>query len=179
MDFGKLAPWNWFKKEEEGSGMVPAQRSQEHSTFPLSIYNIQREFDRFFDSLKHGLDREWPKDSLLKMDWFKPSLDLVSDDKEYSIKIELPGMDTKDISIEYSHNTLKITGEKRQEHKEDSKDFHRIERSYGSFQRILDLPEDSDTENIVSNYKDGLLHIVIPRKTLAHKDSKKIDINIK
>jgi HSP20 family protein len=113
---------------------------------------------------------------LLQTDWFKPSLDVASDEKEYSIKVELPGIDLTNISLEYSSDTLKIKGEKRQEKEEKDKDFYRIERSYGSFQRILDIPEDADADNITSNYKDGVLSITIPRKQLPKKETKKIEI---
>jgi HSP20 family protein len=73
---------------------------------------------------------------------------------------------------------LKIKGEKRQQKEEKDKNYYRVERSYGSFERILDLPEDSDADNILSNYKDGILTITIPRKMLPKKDTKKIDIKI-
>lgn len=177
MDFGKLAPWNWFKKEEEEGGkVVPVKHDSEKSDLPVSLHDIHTEFNRLFDSLKHGFGSGWPSPSLLQTDWFKPSLDVASDDKEYSIKVELPGMDATNISLEYTSDTLKIKGEKRQEKEEKDKDFYRVERSYGSFQRILDIPEDGDSENITSNYKDGVLNITIPRKQLPNKETKKIEI---
>jgi len=174
MDFSKLAPWNWFTKEEEESGKVVPVRHDEHrAEFPASLHNLHTEFDRLFHSLKKGLGTGT---SLLKADGFKPSLDIASDDKEYSVKIELPGMDVNDISIEFTNNTLMVKGEKRQEKEEKGKDFYRVERSYGSFQRILDLPEDSDTDKITSHYKDGVLSVTIPRKMLPTKETKKIEI---
>jgi HSP20 family protein len=177
MDFGKLAPWNWFKKEEEEGGkVVPVKHGSKKTDLPASIYDLHTEFNRLFDSLKHGFGTGWPGTSLLQTDWFKPSLDVASDEKEYSIKVELPGIDPTNISLEYSSDTLKIKGEKRQEKEEKDKDFYRIERSYGSFQRILDIPEDADADNITSNYKDGVLSITIPRKQLPKKETKKIEI---
>jgi len=177
MDFTKLAPWNWFKKEEEESAKVVPVRHDEHKAeLPASLHDLHTEVNRLFDSLKHGFGTGWPGGSLFHTDWFKPSLDVASDDKEYSIKVELPGIDAADISIEFSENTLKIKGEKRQEKEEKGKDFYRVERSYGSFQRILDLPEDSDADNITSAYKDGVLSIKIPRKMLPKADTKKIEI---
>ncbi len=177
MDFGKLAPWNWFKKEEEESGkIVPVRSDSQRSEFPASLHDLHIEFNRLFDSLKHGLSAGLPSGSLFQSDWFKPSLDVASDEKEYSVKVELPGIEASNISIEYTDNTLKIKGEKRQEKEEKEKDFYRIERSYGSFQRILDIPDDADTENITSSYKDGVLSIKIPRKMLPKTDAKKIEI---
>lgn len=177
MDFGKLAPWNWFKKEEEEDGkVVPVRHDNGKAGLPVSLHNLHGEFNRLVDSIRHGFGDGWPSTSLLHTDWFKPSLDVASDEKEYSIKVELPGMDANHISIEYTNDTLKIKGEKRQEKEEKEKNFYRIERSYGSFQRILDIPEDADAENITSSYKDGVLSIKVPRNTLPKADTKKIEI---
>lgn len=177
MDIKKLAPWNWFKKEEEETGkIVPVKNDGNKSDLPSSIHDLHSEFNRLFDSLKSSFGTGWPSGLLSQTDWFKPSLDVASDEKEYSVKVELPGIEASDISIEYTDNTLKIKGEKRQEKEEKEKDFYRIERSYGSFQRILDIPEDANTEDITSSYKDGVLSIKIPRKMLPKADTKKIEI---
>jgi HSP20 family protein len=174
MDFSKLAPWNWFKKEEEESGkVVPVHHDEHRAEFPASLHDLHTEFDRLFHSLKKGFGTGT---SLFQSDGFKPSLDIASDEKAYSVKVELPGMDVKYISIEFANNTLKVKGEKRQEKEEKDKNFYKIERSYGSFQRILDLPEDSDTDKITSHYKDGVLSVTIPRKILPKKETKKIEI---
>ena len=177
MDFGKLAPWNWFKKEDEqGSRVVPVHRSGSSSELPVLLHNVEAEFGHMFDSLKKALSGGMATTTLFGADWFKPSLDIASDDKEYSIKIELPGIEASNISIEYAANTLKIKGEKRQEKEEKEKNYYRVERSYGSFERTLDLPEDSDADNITSAYKNGVLSIKIPRKMLEKKDTKNIEI---
>lgn len=177
MDFSKLAPWNWFKKEEEQSTKItPVRHDVNRSDLPATFHDLHNEFNRLFDSLRHSFSMGWPNTTLLQTDWFKPSLDVASDDKEYSIKVELPGMDASNISIEYTSNTLKIKGEKQQEKEEKKKDFYRIERSYGSFQRILDIPDDADADNITSSYKDGVLSITVPRKALPKTDTKKIEI---
>lgn len=177
MDFTKLAPWNWFKKEEEESAKVVPLKHEEHKReLPVSLHDLHTEINRLFDSLKHGFTAGIPGSSMFKDDWFKPSLDVASNEKEYSVKVELPGIDASNITLEYTSNTLKIKGEKRQEKEEKDKDFYRMERRYGSFQRILDIPDDADADNITSNYKDGVLSITIPRKALPKKESKKIEI---
>ena len=176
MDFGKLAPWNWFKKEEESEKIVPVKHDSKKAESPVSIHDLHSDLNRLFDSLKSGMNKAWSSGTLLDTDWFKPSLDVASDEKEYSIKVELPGIEVNNITIEYTDNTLKIKGEKRQEKEEKEKDFYRIERSYGSFQRILDVPEDANTDDITSSYKDGVLSIKIPRKMLPKADTKKIEI---
>lgn len=177
MDFTKLAPWNWFKEEEEKSGgVVPVKKGESAFGLAASFQNIESEFNHLIESLKHGFGGGLSNESLFKNDWLKPSLDIASDEKEYTVKIELPGMNKSDISIEYANNTLKIKGEKHHEKEEENKDFYRIERSYGRFERILDLPADSDANNIASQYKNGVLSINIPRKALPKADTKKIEI---
>ncbi len=177
MDLAKLAPWNWFKKEdEEKRHVMPVKRASHSSDLPSSLHDIQLEFEHLFDSMRRGLSLESDKTPFFRANLFKPSLDVASDGKEYTIKVELPGMDVSDISIEQSENTLRIKGEKRQEIEEKDKDFYRIERSYGSFERVLDIPEDADSHNISSTYKDGVLSVSIPRKALPQKESKKIEI---
>lgn len=131
--------------------------------------------------MQRGFGMGWPAlsgraDSLLKSDWFKPSLDVASDEKKYSIDIELPGIDANDVTIEVDGNTLKIKGEKRQEKEDKEKGFYQVERCYGSFQRILDIPDDADMDNISATYKNGVLSIAVPRKALPKKDTKKIEI---
>jgi HSP20 family protein len=126
--------------------------------------------------MTHRLEREGSGSLLFKGDFFKPSLDIASDGKEYSIKIELPGMDKGNIKIEHTDDTLIISGEKHQEKEEKEKDYYRMERSYGSFKRVLDIPKDADKESIESSYKDGVLTITISRKTLPQKEIKNIEI---
>ena len=177
MNFEKLVPWNWFKEEEEKSGgIIPVKKGENAFGLAASLADIESEFNHFLESLKRSFTGGLSNDLLFKNEWLRPSLDIASDEKEYSVKIELPGMDKNNISIEYANHSLKIKGEKHQEKEEQDKDFYRMERSYGRFERILDLPEDSDAENIASQYKDGVLSITIPRKMLPKADTKKIEI---
>lgn len=177
MDFGKLAPWNWFKKEEEhGLDTIKVDRKESAFNLPARFHDMESELNHMLEHFKNRMGVGLSGGSLFKDDWFKPSLDVASDEKEYSVKIELPGIEAENIHVEYSDNTLKVKGEKKLEKEEKEKDFYRIERRYGSFQRILDLPADSDTENIESTYKDGVLSIKIPKKALPNKDAKKIEI---
>lgn len=182
MNIEKFAPWNWFKKEEEESTqIVPVRHDRGLTAYPAPFPDIQREFDRLLELMQRSVGREWPsllpeRSPLLTPAWFKPSLDIASDEKAYTIKIELPGIDAADVTIEVEGGTLKVKGEKRQEKEEREKDFYRIERSYGTFQRILDIPDDAVTDDISSSYKDGVLSITVPRKALPKKETKKVEI---
>lgn len=178
MNLEKLAPWNWFKKEAEQKGeMVPVKRENGWAEFPASLRELQNEFERLFNVLRQGFSLEWPPSTaVLKKEGFAPSFEIVSNEKAYSVKVEIPGIDAGNISIEYSGDTLKIRGEKSQEKEERGKDFYRVERSYGSFMRILDIPEDADADKITSNYKEGVLRITIPKKILPEPPAKEIEI---
>lgn len=101
-------------------------------------------------------------------------------DKEVSITAELPGVDRKDIEVSVTGNQVTIKGEKKSE-KEEKKDdkgreFHRVERSSGSFQRMTTLPFDIDADKVKADFKDGVLTVTIPKPADAVAAKKKIDI---
>lgn len=106
----------------------------------------------------------------------KPTLDLGATEKEYTITVEIPGVDEKDVRLEIVNDTLIIQGEKKQETEEKGKNYYRMERSYGSFQRVLSLPEDADQDGVTATFKKGVLTVVMPRKTLPKKDVEQIAV---
>jgi HSP20 family protein len=106
----------------------------------------------------------------------KPTLDLSATDKKYTISVEIPGVDEKDVKLEIANDTLTIRGEKKQENEEKDKNYYRVERSYGSFQRVLSLPEDADQAGVKATFKRGILFISMPRKAVPQADVRKIDI---
>lgn len=179
MDLKKLAPWNWFKKEESQEQNIPLSYGDEnHKNLPASFLNLHREMNRMFDtffrtfgSAGFGCDRKWPFQSLLK-----PNLDISCTDKEYDISVELPGIEPSEINLEIKGNNLIIRGEKKQEKEVKDGHFYRTERSFGSFRRILDLPEDADAEKISANYKNGIMSITVPRKEEKASDEKRIEV---
>ncbi|MGB3974858.1 MAG: Hsp20/alpha crystallin family protein [bacterium] len=181
----KLVPWNWFNKEEEREeSRFPVRRKDLAGYFGLPIMQIHKEIDRVFDEIFGGFGfadksaaESW--DTLMPSALFKPNLDISETDKEYSITVELPGVDEKNIELELIENTLKIRGEKKQETEKKDKNYHCVERSYGSFQRSLTLPEDADQEAIRAEYKNGIMTISIPRKPELKPESKKIEIKSK
>ena len=110
------------------------------------------------------------------MSGFKSILDLSASDKDYTITVEIPGVDQKDVKIEIINDILTIQGEKKQENEEKGKNYYRMERSYGSFQRVLSLPEDADQDGVNATFKKGVLTIAMPRKTLPKADVKQIEV---
>jgi HSP20 family protein len=186
MDFKKLVPWNWFKKEEEESGSTVPVRQQTSQPSADRLYHpvaqLQQEMDRLFADFFTGFG-SFPSRrhgglfaGALTSGLLKPTLDIGANDREYTISVEVPGVDQKDVKIEITNNTLTIRGEKKQETEEKEKNFYRMERSYGSFQRTLSLPEDADQGKINATFKNGVLTVTMPRKTLPQTEVKRIEI---
>lgn len=181
MKLDRLAPWNWFKKEEELEGRsVPVKRRDRAEGMSHPVVRLQSEIDRLFDDFFRGfpdparmLDRFLPG---VSAEFFRPTMDIAATDTEYTLTVELPGVDEKDVSIELDGDTLKIRGEKKQEKEEKEKDYHRIERSYGAFQRILSLPEDARSDGISAKFAKGVLSVTIPRAKGEKTEPRRIPI---
>jgi HSP20 family protein len=185
MDIKKWIPWNWFKKEEEDAGkMVPVKREsakEKSDTLVHPLQQFHQEIDRVFDQAFRGFglssfDFDQPLFPRLADGTLKPTLDLGATDKEYTISVEIPGVDEKDVKLEIVNDTLTIWGEKKQENEEKEKNYYRMERSYGSFQRVLSLPEDADQDKINATFKKGVLTVTMPRKALPKSDVKQIEV---
>ena len=184
MDIKKWVPWNWFKKEEEGVGSsVPIRRDKPdmragHSDLsPIAYFHheIDRMFDNFFSAWPtFQMDRGY--EPVMAGSMLKPTLDLSATDKEYAITVEIPGVDEKDVQLELLNDTLTIRGEKKQEKEEKDKNYYRMERSYGSFQRVLSLPDDADQDSIKAKFKKGVLKVTMHRKVQPHPEVKHIEV---
>jgi HSP20 family protein len=123
------------------------------------LTSLRREMDRLFDSF---FDRE----SRLPVgngDW-TPRFDLVESRDYVTIKVDLPGMNEKDISVSLSGDNLVIKGERKTEKEEKEKQYHRIERSFGAFQRIIPLPATVEADKIKAEYNKGVLEVQLPKK---------------
>ncbi len=185
LNLKKWAPWNWFKKEQEEqqtASSLPVQRND----FPMSdgpaspILQLHREIDRLFDDAFRGfgfpalamprLPSGWP-------DMLKPALDIQETDKQYKISLEVPGVEEKDVQLTLDNDVLIVRGEKRQEQEKKEGGFHRIERAYGSFQRVLNLPDNANQDSIKASFKNGVLTITMDkRETSEPKKGRSIPI---
>lgn len=128
---------------------------------------MERLYDRFFD-LRHF--RRFTDEG----EWM-PSVDFSETAKEIIVNAEIPGVEAKEIDVNLKGNVLTIKGERKREHEEKEENFHRIERSYGSFYRSLRLPAEVDREKIKATYKKGVLRITMPKT--KKEAGKKIEIS--
>jgi HSP20 family protein len=134
--------------------------------------NLHRQVDRLFDDFTRGFGRfgEWPE---LPSAMLTPMMDVTETEKEYEVTAELPGMEEKDVDITLAEGVLTIRGEKKTDHEEKAKDFHMVERHYGSFARSLQLPAGVDPAMIKAALDKGVLKVTIPKKMA---DVKKIAV---
>lgn len=186
MDIRKLAPWNWFKEEERAETRnlpVAAQAGNGYSSqLPSQLMKLHNELDRIFERVSKDLGLP-PMAGMLGLSdrlqgsmLLKPSVDISAADDEYTITMEVPGVEEDDIKLELVDDTLRIKGTKQQESSHKDKDYFRVERAYGAFQRTLSLPEDANREEINASFRNGILTITMPRKAVAKPRGKLIDI---
>ena len=107
---------------------------------------------------------------------FSPAVDVYEDEHAVNLKIEVPGVDEKDLDIRVENNTLTVHGERKFEKEEKEENFRRVERQYGSFTRSFTLPQTVDSENVSANYDKGVLKISLPKK--AEAKPKQIKVNV-
>ncbi len=94
---------------------------------------------------------------------WSPLCDIYEDGDDIVVKAELPGLDRNDIDVQVENNILTIRGERKREKEVKSDNLYRTERSYGAFSRSFTLPVTVDTERIKAEYKDGVLHVTLPK----------------
>lgn len=106
-----------------------------------------------------------------------PLVDVSEDDKEFTVKADLPEVKKEDVHVTLENGSLRITGERKFEKEEKGKRYHRIERSYGKFERSFVLPEGTKTDQIKAEFKDGTLNVHIP-KTPAPEAKKPTEVKV-
>ena len=107
---------------------------------------------------------------------FIPAVDIYEDDKKVVLKLEVPGIEEKDLDVSVENNTLTIKGERKFEKEEKEENFHRIERRYGSFYRAFTLPSTVDTENVGASYNAGVLKLELKKKPEAQPKQIKVSL---
>ena len=124
--------------------------------------------------LRESLSPGSPEEALTSN--FAPPVDVYEDEHNITLKIEVPGIDEKDINVSIENNTLTVRGERKFEKDEKSENFHRVERMYGVFARSFTLPNTVDPEQISAHYEKGVLKIRLAKK--AEAKPKMIKVNV-
>jgi HSP20 family protein len=107
---------------------------------------------------------------------FAPPVDVYEDEHSVTLKIEVPGIDEKDIDVRIENNTLTVHGERKFEKEEKEENYRRVERQYGSFTRTFTLPNTVDQESVKADYEKGVLKVKLAKKQEAKP--KQIKVNV-
>lgn len=160
MSFRDLTPWR-------------KHRDEQALTTPPPVSSFQEEMNRFFDHIAPG---------------FLPSLqgnangvnvasvDISESEKEITVIADMPGMEEEDIDITLNDGVLTLKGERETEHESKDKDFLRVERSYGTFMRRIQLPADIDDNAVKADFSKGVLKVVLPKTAEAAHKAKRIKV---
>ena len=108
---------------------------------------------------------------------WNPSVDIAETDSGFEVRAELPGVKQEDVNVSVRDNVLTLRGEKRQEETDEGKNYRRVERHYGSFQRAFTLPPTVDADAITAAYRDGVLTLTVPKAEEAKPKEIPIEVN--
>src|SRR5437764_38547 len=144
----------------------------------LTRWDPFREFSTLQDRMNRLFRDSYgdSREEALTTSTFAPPVDVYEDEHNVTLKIEVPGIDEKDIDVQIENNTLTVHGERKFEKEEKEENFRRVERQYGSFTRSFTLPNTVDTESIHANYDKGILKIELAKK--AEAKPKQIKVNV-
>src|SRR6266550_1410857 len=143
---------------------------------PLREFStLQDRMNRMNRLFRESYNPEGPEDALTTTS-FAPPVDIYEDEHTVTLKLEVPGIDEKDIDVRIESNTLTVHGERKIEKEEKEENFRRIERQYGSFTRSFTLPSSVDPAQVSANYDKGVLRINLAKK--AEAKPKQIKVNV-
>jgi HSP20 family protein len=124
-----------------------------------TLRNLQREVDSLFDRFFNRTDSG---DGSTSAVW-SPQTDLVETDEDFRLHLDVPGMSKEDININLQNRTLTVSGERASERTDESEEFVRVERAFGTFHRSFTLPDAVDADGIEATYDGGVLTITVPK----------------
>ena len=133
----------------------------------------QREFDRLF---REAFAPAFGEGEVSTRTW-APVVDIFENGDSLVLKAELPGINPDDVEIRVEDNTLYLKGERKFEKEVKEQNYHRVERSYGTFTRSFSLPNSVDADKVGANYKDGVLTLTMPKKEEAKPKTIKINVS--
>lgn len=138
---------------------------------------MRRDQDLFGGWLENIFNESMPLRSEMKSNFSTPAVNIKNSEKEFQIEVAAPGLEKEDFTIEVKDNVLKLSVDKSSESESKEEEFTRQEFNYFSFQRTFALPKNGiDTENVLANYKDGILKISLPKQTDPKENVKRIDV---
>ena len=137
------------------------------------LVSAQRDFDRLFReafSPMHG------ETEVSTRSW-APPVDIYETEDAIVLKAELPGIDPKDVEVRVEDNNLYLKGERKYEKEVNEQNYHRVERSYGTFARSFSLPNSISADKVKAEFRDGMLTLTMPKREEAKPKTIKIDVS--
>ena len=120
-------------------------------------------FDQMEREMRDLMEGFWGNGGQLSTLSFVPSVDLVEKEGEFEVTVDLPGLKPEEVKVEFHNGALWITGERKEEKEEKDRTYHRVERSYGEFRRVLPLPSSVMEDKIEAKFTDGVLKVLVPK----------------
>jgi len=137
------------------------------------IITLRERMDKMFeDSLARF---RMPEEATMPTFW-SPSVDIYETDENIVLKAELPGVDKKEVSVEVKDNTLFLKGERKREKEVKEENYHRVERSFGTFMRSFSLPVTVKQDQVKAKFKDGVLEVTLPKAEEAKPKQVKVEV---
>jgi HSP20 family protein len=173
------AVWRGVRMMEDHMNLrslIPIGRERDVARRDINPFaSLQREVDRLLEDFGRG----FPAFSVSAFPSFgkqemMPSMDVTETDKEIELTAELPGLEEKDVQVNFADDVLTIRGEKKAEKEEKDKNYQLVERSYGSFARSLELPAGIDPNGIKASIAKGVLKVTVPKPAPAQ--TKKVEV---
>jgi HSP20 family protein len=142
--------------------------------FPSDVLSMQREINRMFSHFFRGGSQE--EEAIMPSAWV-PAADIAEREDDYVVRMEIPGVPKEDVRITIQESVLTVRGEKKQEKESRGSQYHRVERSYGSFTRSFALPSAVKADAIDATYRDGILQVTLPKAEEARP--KQVDVKVR
>src|SRR3989475_1505965 len=129
---------------------------------------LQDRMNRMNRLFRESYSPEGPEEALTTTS-FAPPVDIYEDEHNITLKLEVPGIDEKDIDVRIENNTLTVHGERKFEKEEKEENYRRVERQYGSFTRTFTVPSTVDPEKVEAHYDKGVLKVGLAKKAEAKR----------
>jgi HSP20 family protein len=165
--------------QRSSQGRQLSRRNDPFDAFWYAPFSMMRRFQEDVERLfgGFGMRRGWssPFGERESGDW-TPAIDAFQRGNEFVIRADVPGLSREDLSVEIGDDAVTIRGERKYDHEEEREGVYRSERAYGSFYRVVPLPEGAVSESAKANFSDGVLEVVVPAPSQEVRRGRKIEI---
>ncbi|MDF7823852.1 Hsp20/alpha crystallin family protein [Pontiellaceae bacterium B12227] len=157
----KLMPW---RKQS-------MQHNSARAEHPLDM--LHREVNELFETYFRGTTERFGRSTMASVGY-----EVSETDHEIRVKVELPGMDQKDIRVELDENMLIVQGERRERQEEKKRNYHVSQMSYGGYCRSIPLPASVEGDKTKARYKRGVLTLTLPKTKEARSARRRIEVSV-